>query len=450
MTSRPKVVSVSLLTAVGLTTGGSMIAVGGGVAGATAPREGTCPTGSQMTVPSICEVSFNSTGTSQWTVPTGVTMIQELTVGAGGGGGGGSGYAPGGGGGGGAVKVCTTVVKDLTKLSIAVGAGGAKGTGSATIGTAGANGTESRVATGATIDCSAKGGGGGGAGYYQNVAPGTPTIPYGQGGVSGSGKAGGSASGLVTKNPGSCLSNNDYYYNFVATGGGSDAAVGNPRDGNLGSGNGANGTTPTTGLFYNEDTMFGAGGGGGGGADCVSSTLAGGGGVDGGGRGGTAPAGAAHDGVSNDGGGGGGGAGIVTGNYGGLASNGGMGGSGYVEIRFSAIYPANPSASVYFASGSSTLTTADQKVITSFAKAIEAGGNSSVTIKGYADTFGPKKQNVAFSIKRAQVTAAYLKTALGSQASHFTISAQGMGPTAMFGAAAKNRVAKLTSSSPIA
>ena len=450
MTSRPKVLSVSLLTAVGLTSAGSIAATGGDVAGAAARIGGLCPTGSSFAAVGVCEVSFTSTGTSTWTVPKGVTSIQELTVGAGAGGGGGSGYAPGGGGGGGAVKVCTTVVKDLTKISVSVGAGGNGGTGSATIGTAGSNGQASTVATGTTTDCKANGGSGGGAGYYLIVAPGSPAIPYGQGGTSGSGKAGGSASGLVSKNPGNCAFNGLYYYNVEATGGGSDGAVGGAILGSTGSGNGANGTTPNSGLFFNVDTMFGSGGGGGGGVDCATTTEPGGGGVDGGGRGGTTPAGVGKDATSNEGGGGRGGAGIVTGNLGGLASNGGAGGSGYVEIRFAAIPPVTPSASVYFASGSTSLTAADQTVIASFAKAIIAGHNEIVNIAGYADKYGPAAQNKAFSIKRAQVTEAYLKKALGSNASHFTITAQGMGSTSAFGAPEKNRVAKLTSVAPVA
>ena len=450
MTSRPKVLSVSLLTAVGLTSAGSIVAVGGDFAGAVAPSGGLCPTGSSFAAVGVCEVSFTTTGTSTWTVPKGVTSIQELTVGAGAGGGGGSGYAPGGGGGGGAVKVCTTVVKDLTKISVSVGAGGAGGTGSAMIGTAGASGKPSTVASGQTTDCKANGGTGGGAGYYQPAAPGTPLIPFGQGGTSGSGKAGGAGSGLVTQNPGNCSYNGSYYYNTEATGGGSDAAIGGAILGSTGSGNGANGTTPTSGLFFNLDTMFGSGGGGGGGADCRGTTEPGGGGVDGGGRGGTTPAGVGEDATANEGGGGGGGAGIVNGNYGGLASNGGAGGSGYVEIRFAAIPPVTPSASVYFASGSTSLTAADQTVIASFAKAIVSGHNDVVTIAGYADKYGSAAQNKAFSIKRAQVTEAYLKKVLGSNASQVTISAQGFGSTTSFGAPEKNRVAKLTSVAPVA
>jgi hypothetical protein len=70
--------------------------------------------------------SFTSTGTCTWVVPTGVTAVQTLVVGAGGGGGGGGcnwSYGRGGGGGG-VTQTSATAVTAATNVTVVVGSGG--------------------------------------------------------------------------------------------------------------------------------------------------------------------------------------------------------------------------------------------------------------------------------------------------------------------------------------
>ena len=71
-------------------------------------------------------LSFTSTGTCTWVVPTGVTAVQTLVVGAGGGGGGGGcnwSYGRGGGGGG-VTQTPSTAVTAATNVTVVVGSGG--------------------------------------------------------------------------------------------------------------------------------------------------------------------------------------------------------------------------------------------------------------------------------------------------------------------------------------
>ena len=79
---------------------------------------------------SIKEVQYMANGT--FTVPTGVTAIEVIAVGAGGGGGGGNDAVAGGGGGGGQVVQRQVNVTPGTTYNIAVGAGGHGGQGAVT------------------------------------------------------------------------------------------------------------------------------------------------------------------------------------------------------------------------------------------------------------------------------------------------------------------------------
>jgi hypothetical protein len=93
-------------------------------------------------------LSFTTTGTCTWVVPTGVTAVQTLVVGAGGGGGsGGCNWSYGrGGGGGGVTQTSSTAVTAATNVTVVVGLGGTVATarsgctgtpGVATVGTQG-------------------------------------------------------------------------------------------------------------------------------------------------------------------------------------------------------------------------------------------------------------------------------------------------------------------------
>jgi hypothetical protein len=80
-------------------------------------------TGVTMTVvEGECVLKFTNVGTTTWTVPSGVTTVRVLVVGAGGGGGADAG---GGGGGGQVVDSSTTAVSG--EVTISVGAGGTAG-----------------------------------------------------------------------------------------------------------------------------------------------------------------------------------------------------------------------------------------------------------------------------------------------------------------------------------
>ena len=81
--------------------------------------------------------TFSTTGTCQWSVPTGITSLDSLVVAGGGGGGGGSiTYSPddgAGGGGGGAGQVVETTSRTVSEtqvMTIVVGSGGNGATGS--------------------------------------------------------------------------------------------------------------------------------------------------------------------------------------------------------------------------------------------------------------------------------------------------------------------------------
>ena len=100
---------------------------------------------------------FTAAGSSNFTVPAGITRIKVLIVGAGGGGcyGSGLGYGGLGGAGGGVVGVLDVTPGEV--LSILVGAGGAGIVGA----NPGSGGAGSSISRGATLLAAAGGGGGG-------------------------------------------------------------------------------------------------------------------------------------------------------------------------------------------------------------------------------------------------------------------------------------------------
>lgn len=117
---------------------------------------------------------ITATGTTNWTVPAGVTRILVMVAGAGGGGGGsdqaiGSGWSGGGGGGGGVVLGILDVVAGNTVV-VAVGSQGAAGVNAT--GSDGGDGNDSTVTYG-TIVLTADGGAGG-DGYYNGSNGGAP------------------------------------------------------------------------------------------------------------------------------------------------------------------------------------------------------------------------------------------------------------------------------------
>ncbi|HEY5540657.1 MAG TPA: YDG domain-containing protein [Coriobacteriia bacterium] len=220
--------------------------------------------------------TFTSSGT--FTPPSGVTTADVLVGGGGGGGGTNTGSNTGGGGGGGGQvqQVASVGLSSGTPYTVIVGAGGS---------TSGAPGVSSSFG-----DTTADGGSGGTA---------SATTPFGVGGPSGSGNAGGAANTV----------------NFGGGGGGQGGT--GVAGGTTGGAGGAAVTSAVSGstLYY--------GGGGGGGANGGGKVGGAGSGTNCGGAGGSN--GAAAAGVPGSGGGGGGGA---------AKSAFGAGGSGIVIVRY--------------------------------------------------------------------------------------------------------------------
>jgi hypothetical protein len=257
-------------------------------------------------------------GTTNWTVPNGVTSIDYLLVGGGGGGGGvaGGGFSSGGGGAG-QVRGGTAAVTAGQTLSAVVGASGVSGgTTSIAAAVGGIGGTSSLTGTGVSLTATGGGGGAGGQG-----ASGATNATNGASG------GGGGAQGVVIAQPangtagqgtagGTGLASGSGNNQSGGGGGGAGVAGGNGTS-TAGGAGGAGVSNSTTGAVVNY------GGGGGGGKRVTGSAGAG--GQGGGGTGGLAAAGSAA--TANTGGGGGG-----AGGDGSLA--GGAGGSGIVVVRY--------------------------------------------------------------------------------------------------------------------
>jgi len=181
-----------------------------------------------------------TTGTSTWTIPTGITKIKVTVVGAGGGGGGVSAVASaagaGGGGGGMSVSYYTGLTPGNT-LSYSVGTGGTAGTTAGGAGGAGGNTTVS--ANTEIITTLQANGGSGGNGATTN------TITVGGAGAS---AGSGPANAILMAG----------YLGGTADGGRQKA--GNGANGPLGGG-GGQGKVSTTGAG-SAATNYGAGGGG--------------------------------------------------------------------------------------------------------------------------------------------------------------------------------------------
>ena len=195
---------------------------------------------------------FTTTGTSSWSVPSGVTQVSAVVVGGGGGGagaGGGSGGGTddgGGGGAGGGLAYGTFTVTPGESLTIIVGAGGNGGTGGSSSPTNGSVGGPSRIQR--SLTTLLQGGGGSGGTYDMSAqnSGGTSTGTERDGGGAG---GGGQAS-------------------FSQSGGGGGGAAGYSGNGGAG---GLGGSADPSG-------SDGSGGGGGGGGSGTSSIPGGGGG----------------------------------------------------------------------------------------------------------------------------------------------------------------------------
>ena len=215
----PKQRSVALTVAVGLVlalvyvlsdvteaSGATVSASGGSCTQTVGSSTGV----SVAVVNGKCVVTFTTTGTTTWTVPTGVGSVRTLVVGAGGGsGGGGSNWMwPRGGGGGAVVDTPATVVTPGASVNIIVGAGGIAGVerdgngpaGLISAGTQGGSsqfGTNSAVSGGYSSPLLTSAGGTSGSGYAGSGGnnPATQMLSYAGGGGGGAGGVGTQESG---------------------------------------------------------------------------------------------------------------------------------------------------------------------------------------------------------------------------------------------------------------
>ena len=282
---------------------------------------------------STSAVSFTSTGTSTWTVPTGITTVCALLV-AGGGGGKAAGA---GGGAGGVVYNTNVIVVPNSTCSIVVGDGGSGGIGPSGSGVTGNNTIAfslTALGGGAGTGCA----GGSGAGGDSGVSGGTGTQPsstsggYGNNGGTGNGSApyggggGGGAGGAGQSVPGTPAGNGGVGITF--------SLLNLTQVGQLSAGN-----------YY-------VGGGGGGGN--TNGNTAGSGGLGGGGAGGSTTSQVGGNGTANTGGGGGAGGNSGTG------AGGGKGGSGVVILglqlgapTIGATYVTQDTCTIYYYNGSS-------------------------------------------------------------------------------------------------
>lgn len=263
--------------------------------------------------------SFTSTGTTNFTTPSGVTSVDYLIVG--GGGGGGTAWIDqtgGSGGGGGQVLSGTATVTPETDYSIVVGTGGAGGVLSLTPSITGQNGANGTASSAFGISA-----GGGYGAIKSNSGFGSP----------GTGKAGNSGGNLFT-------GANGIANGYCQRGGGGAGAGENGYVGqNVSSGATDVSTTGSKGgagvastIRTGSSVYYGGGGGGAGTGNCAQGNNgAGSGGLGGGGHsaswnGWADYTGSGRNGAANTGGGGGG----QSGYYG----QGGNGGSGIVVVRY--------------------------------------------------------------------------------------------------------------------
>ena len=251
---------------------------------------------------------FTTTGTSSWTVPTGVTEVSAVVVGGGGGGGGAGGSGDGnggGGGGGGGLAYGTFSVTAGESLTIVVGTAGAGGDGAGSGGSNGSNGGSSQIKRSTTVLLQ----GSGGLGGLYDMAAQTDGVGRGGGSSTGTERDGG-GSGGGGEGP------------WTDTGGGGGGAAGYSGNGGAGKYGG-----------YTDNSGFDGSGGGGGGGGAGQSTGRP--GASGGGVGllgeGTSGSGGAAGATTTGGGGGSGGTdgnigNITTHNAGSAGTYGGGGG----------------------------------------------------------------------------------------------------------------------------
>ena len=245
------------------------------------------------------QLVYGTSGSSSFTVPTGISSITVKAWGAGGSGGNGSSSTgTGGAGGGGGFAQATLSVTGGTSLTVNVGSGGTKASAASN---GGYGGGFSAVLNGATYLVQAGGGGGGGGTY------GTSSGSGGAGGAGGGATAVAGSAGTGTATVGGAGGAGSTSAGSAGSAG-TGGSAGYTGAANLGGDAGGSGATCSTAVT----TRGGNGGTGGGGKGGTAGTCIGGGG-GGGGRFGGGGGGSATTGSNRGAGGGGGGSSLVTG-----------------------------------------------------------------------------------------------------------------------------------------
>ena len=275
-----------------------------------------------ITVKSPVTNSFTNTGSSTFSVPTGVSSVEVLVIGGGGAGGGATGFEAGGGGGaGGFVSHPSFPVTPGGTVAVNVGTGGSGLTNQPNnpqpgSGFAPANGGPSTFGS-----LTALGGGHGGGQYYNG-------IPGGSGGGEGGNGYGSPGPGTQPgqSNPGASQYGNPGGASTPGLNANSAGAAG----GGAGGGGSPAGSTGGPGGSGRASSISGSPvtyAGGGGGAGNQNGSGGGSGGPGGGGNGSSSYSGSSGSGTTNRGGGGGGGCGPV-------GSPTGNGGPGIVIVKY--------------------------------------------------------------------------------------------------------------------
>jgi hypothetical protein len=212
-------------------------------------------------------VSYTTAGSSNWTVPAGVTSVQVVAIGGGGGSGGVLYEGSGSPGGGGALVTATLSVTSGQVIVLVVGGGGGAGAASPTTScTGGGGGGGASSIDAGNPDQIIAGGGGGGGGCYGPAYGGSGGAANGGGGAGGRDDIGGSGGGGGSGGTGAAGGNP--YAGSGGNGSGGPGGTGGDNSGALPGGAGGSGAGGGTGEADGVDDFAGGGGGGYGGGGC--------------------------------------------------------------------------------------------------------------------------------------------------------------------------------------
>jgi len=308
-----------------------------------------------------CVVEFKNVGSTNWTVPSGISRTWVLAIGGGGAGGG----DEGGGGGAGGYREETVTVTD-SQVAVSIGQGGVSTSNDTAPGGNGGNSSFGNLV--------ALGGGGGGTAANNDCGLGNAQCALKRNGVDGGSGGGGAGENQTTTTGGSGAIGQGNAgagaKSLRGSGGGGAGSIGFAGNDASNPGQGGSGKSSLiTGQLVTR-----AGGGGGGCGNSTTSCSSGSGGAGGGGAGGYGSS-LGSTGVANTGGGGGG-----AGNTASLL--GFSGGSGIVVVRYSPDQTAPTVTEVSSSSSNARYTTGSTIPITvTFSEAVTVTGTPQLTLE---------------------------------------------------------------------